>query len=231
LKAQRQGWFRAAGLSGTFTGRLEVHGQGDVRQRAGLHGRDIARIEPPGFIGQVGGFLVAAQVPQQRPHLQAIIHHDGNPFGGTIGAFVGGTIFAGFVGAGVVTFLHLKNHIVADSLRLQPGNVFGRQGVFGVCRSDLIDDDSVTDVILGHLNDIGKREWRIGVCPFLCLGKVFGRVREKDIHQFVVVGSPGGVRGLGRLRTWTLPPANPGRHEHCQQERRQPAKSNHILPP
>jgi hypothetical protein len=80
------------GFSGIFGSRTR-EGQDDVGQGPGVHGADIGRIQPPGFVRQASRFRITAQLPEQRPHLQAIIDQDRNPFGGTIRA----AIFAGFV--------------------------------------------------------------------------------------------------------------------------------------
>jgi hypothetical protein len=95
--------FRAARLGRLF-GRLGVQGEGDVRKRPGMHGSYIARIEPPGFVGQVGRFRITSQFPQERPRIQAIVDQDGNPLGSAVGAAIIAGIVIRFVGRIVLGF-------------------------------------------------------------------------------------------------------------------------------
>jgi hypothetical protein len=81
-----------------------------------MHGRNIARIEPPGFVGQIGCFRIAPQLPQERPGLEAIVHQDGNPLGGAVAAAIvtgivicciSGIVLSFLRGCFEILFIHL----------------------------------------------------------------------------------------------------------------------------
>jgi hypothetical protein len=69
-----------------------------------MHRRDIAGIEPPGLVGKVGRFRIAAQLPQERPRIEAIVHQNGNPLGSAVGAAIIAGIIIRFVGRVVLSF-------------------------------------------------------------------------------------------------------------------------------